>query len=204
MKSRKNTIGMLVICLFIALIQIFSGTQVKAMTKTNQIAYRAYQSTLKKQKKRFCNEEFKEKLKYTYLDIDNDGIDELIIQPGYGYYSEGVFDYKNGKVSEVAIAGHGEFTKFYVGKKVIFISKSGLMGRLTDYYYKQSTKTNKYVLAAHLDRDYGNDYSYTKPKTITYYVHKKKVTKAKYQSYVKQLTSNSKVIKHSALKWKEC
>ena len=44
-------------------------------------------------------------LKYVYADIDGDHVDELITVPGYGYLTQAIYDYQNGKVKTVAVVG---------------------------------------------------------------------------------------------------
>lgn len=188
--------------LLLALVMLFSvPTPAYAMTAKNARAHKALTTQLKKDKKRFCP--YGGKLKYAYADVDGDHVDELITVPGYGYLTQAIYDYQNGRVRNVANVSQGYFTRFYRKGKTITIKNSGHMGVLCDYYLKYSKTSNKYKIVAYAQKDYGNrDYSST-PVSTTYYVNNKQTSKSKYQSYVKKLAvSGDKGIKFSSLKWK--
>lgn len=193
-------IALLTICF-----QVPCDRTVYAITKENRTAHIELKKTLKKMKAQFCDDEFNKTLPYVFKDVDGDKIDELLIMPGFGYYTEGIFDYKNGKVVEAATVGQGEFTTFYTTNKVIYIHNSGHMGVLYDYYYKQNTKTNKYTCVAYVEKEYAqDDYEYAKaPVKVTYYKRDKVVTKTEYTKYVKALKKNSKIMRGSKIKWSE-
>ncbi len=179
--------------------------RVHAITDENREAHVALKKVLKERKKElfgdFCGDQ---KMPYAFKDIDNDKIDELIISPGFGFYSQGVFDYNDKKTKEVASVGQGEFTRFYTTNKVIYIHNSGHMGVLCDYYYKQNEKTKKYSLIAYAEKEYDEkDIDYTKPKKITYYKRGKKITKEQYTACVKTLKKDSKSISGARIKWSE-
>lgn len=187
-------------CTFI--LQSPADNTVFALSKANEAAHKAFKTTLKNSKKQFF-EGTKEKLRYAYADVDGDKIDELIISPGFGYYGEGVFDYKSGKVKEAAVVGQGTFTIFYPTNKVISVKNSGHMGILNDYYYKQNSKTGVYKVVAHIEKVYADDdIEYKKaPVKTTYYKNDKKVSKATFVSYAKSLKKDSTVLTRKKLKW---
>ena len=140
-------------------------------------------------------------MRYVYVDINGDHIDELITEPGYGYLTQAIYSYENRTVKTVAAVGQGTFTKYYPKHKVIYIKNSGHMGYLCDYYYKQS-KTGVYKLVAQVGKDYGSRSYDSKPIKTTYYIGNKKTSKAKYSQYIKKMLKGEKGKNFSSLKWK--
>ena len=192
-----------ILSLLLALVMLFTvPTPTYAMSAKNAKAHRTFAAQLKKDKKRYCNN-FQPKLKYTFADIDGDHVDELITYPGYGYLSQVIYDYQNGKIKKVAIVSQGTFTRFYRKNKIITVKNSGHMGVLYDYYMKYSSSSHKYKIVAYAQKDYGNrDYD-EKPISTTYYVNNKQTSKSKYQAYIKKLSNKKDTgIKFSSLKWK--
>lgn len=193
----KKKLGTLL--LLLCTISVFGlPVHASAMSKANQKAHTAFQTQLKKDKAAYCSS-FMPKLKYAYQDIDGDKVDELITSPGYGYCSQIIYDYKKGKVKQVAVVSQGEFTKYYAKKKVITVKNSGHMGYLYDYYYKWSGNT--YKLVAKEMREYGSRSYEEAPISTTYYMNGNETTKSKYKAYVKKLTKNGGR-KFSKIKWK--
>ena len=134
-------------------------------------------------------------LPYAYFDIDRDGVDELIIYPGYGFYSYGIYSYRSGKVKEMLVLSQAEGSmRLYPKTKMIYCS-GGHMGGYYDDYYKVSK--GKATLVA--SRKYFTNNS-GRIKKIRYYVKKKAVTKTKYTKYVKTLKKGTKIT-HNRLKW---
>ena len=193
------------IVLFTLSMQVPCDRTVYAITKENRTAHIELKKTLKEMKKQFFGDEITATLPYAFKDVDGDKIDELLIKPGFGYYTEGIYDYKNGKVVEAAVTGQGEFSIFYTTNKLIYIHNSGHMGVLYDYYYKQNKKTNQYKCVAYIEKEYAqDDYAYEKaPVKVTYYKGEKEVTKTEYTKYVKALKKDSKSIRNAKIKWSE-
>lgn len=185
--------------------QMPGSSTVGAMSKANKTAHKEYKKALADIKASFYSPEENETLPYAFIDVDGDKIDEMIIQPGFGFYTEGIYDYIGGKVVQTTSVGQGGFTKFYTTNKVIFIANSGHMGVLSDFYLKFNKKTKQYDYVAYVDKEYAqDDYDYSKPPVkVTYYVKDKKVSKATYTKYVKKLKKGSKVRGVSKLKWYE-
>lgn len=135
-----------ILSLLLALVMLFTvPTPAYAMSARNKKAHKALTTQLKKDKRRYCSYG---KLKYVYADIDGDHVDELITVPGYGYLTQAIYDYQNGKVKTVAVVGQGTFTRFYRKNKIITIKNSGHMGVLYDYYMKYSSSSHKYKTVA--------------------------------------------------------
>lgn len=171
-----------------------------AMSATNKKAHKAFTSQLKKDKKQFCSFS-KSKLKYVYADIDGDKVDELITEPGYGYCSQIIYDYQNGKVKSVAVCSQGTFTTYYPKHKAIFIKKSGHMGYLSDFYLKFNGKSYKWVATASYEY---KTYDYSKrPSKTTYAVKSKAVSKKQYIAYTKKVVKGEKGKSFKSLKWKK-
>lgn len=193
--------GVKLFWLFLCAMVIFSvPIQANAMTKANKKAHTAFKKQLKKAKKTFGMGSKSYKIKYAYVDVDGDKVDELIIYPGFGYCSQVIYDYQKGKSKEVCVASQGNFTRYYPKLKVIYIKNSGHMGVLHDTYYKW--KSGKYVGVAEVWKDYGSRSYNEKPVSTTYFLNGKKASKAKYKAYVKRLIKTASGKKFSGIKWK--
>ena len=190
-----------ILSLLLALVMLFTvPTPAYAMSARNKKAHKALTTQLKKDKRKYCSYG---KLKYVYADIDGDHVDELITVPGYGYLTQAIYDYQNGKVKTVAVVGQGTFTRFYRKNKIITIKNSGHMGVLYDYYMKYSSSSHKYKIVAYAQKDYGNRSYDEKPISTTYHVNNKQTSKSKYQAYIKKLSAKKETgIRFSSLKWK--
>lgn len=193
----KKRILCLLCCLFVLSTSIIPEANVSAATNRNQKAHRAFKKELQSLKVEYGG--LSGKLKYAYKDVDGDKIDELIIEPGYGYYFQGIYKYKNGRVKRVCAIGQGPFKKYYTGKKVIFSKKTGHMGVLVDNYFKWSK--GEYKVVAFAVRTYSGDYNVA-PDKVEYYINNRKTSKKRYQSYTKKLIKGDKGKYFSKIKWK--
>lgn len=195
MKKKTKILSLLIVLVLICC----SGVTVDAASNANAKAHAALKRQLKADKQKYYQYS-SSKMRYVYVDINGDHIDELITEPGYGYLTQAIYSYKNRTVKTVAAVGQGTFTKYYPKHKVIYIKNSGHMGYLCDYY-KQS-KTGVYKLVAQVGKDYGSrSYDY-KPIKTTYYIGNKKTSKAKYSQYIKKMLKGEKGKNFSSLKWK--
>lgn len=172
---------------------------VQAAGAKNKKAHKAYQKQLKKDKKKYCSG--KEKLKYAYKDLNGDGVDELITEPGFGYLSQIIYTYKSGKVKKVVEAGQGEFTKYYKKSKVL-LYYGGHGDYESDEYYKFNG--NKYKRVAYKEDIFSYDNETDEEThTISYYVNGRNVDKSVYVAYVKKLIKGDNAKSFRKLKWKK-
>lgn len=199
MKHRRKVYAGLWMLLAVLLCIQIPTISAQAMSKANQKAHKAFAEQLKKDKKKFCS--FSMKLKYAYVDVDGDKVDELITYPGFGYCTQIIYDYRGGKVKDVCCVGQGTFTKYYKKNKVIFINDSGHMGCLGDYYYKW--KNGTYKLAAYKSSYYASGDYNAEPDEVHYYVNNSEVSSAEYKAYTKKLVKGAKAYKFSKIKWKK-
>ena len=195
--------SMKIVSIVLALAMLFSfSVPTYAMSKKNVKAHKALNIQLRKDKKRYCDN-IRTKLKYAYTDIDGDGVDELITEPGYGVVTQIVYDYKKGHVTRSAVTSQGGFDKFYRKNRVIASKNTGHMDTYYDRYLKFNKNSNKYKVVAYAEKSYGvrnNKYQHLR---TYYYVNDKRTNKSTYQAYVKKLVSNDKGIKFKKLKWKK-
>ncbi len=191
----KKRILYVLCCLFIISTISIPVTDISAATNKN--AHTAFKKELPKLEKKYGG--ILGGLAYAYKDVDGDNIDELIIEPGYGYYFQGIYKYKKGRVVQVCAIGQGPFKKYYPQKKVIYSKKTGHMGVLVDHYFKWSNGT--YKIVASVQRTYSGDYDKA-PDTVEYFINNKKTTKKRYQSYTKKLIKGDKGRTFSSIKWK--
>lgn len=194
----------IIAALLAVIILISGGFPVSAAGKktVNRKAHKAYEKVLPQLKKKYYGSAWSSGLPYAYRDVDGDKIDELIIQPGWGYCNQEIYDYQNGKVKAVCAVDHGSFTKYYPKKKVIYIKSTGTDYTSRTVYYVQ--KKGVYKIAACRVHHYETPLS---AETVEYYkgdeTSGKKISKAKYQKYVKKLIKGAKAKKFSKIKWKK-
>lgn len=134
---------------------------------------------------------------YVYYDIDEDGIDELIVTGGYFAYR--VFTYQNGELIDLWSSKYGgDEILVYPDKGVVFFS-SGHMDYYTDTYIQIFESKVKKVA----ERSWHIKHlSETKSRTENKYtVMGVSVKKSKYEAYVKSL-EKEKVVTHNQLEWK--
>lgn len=167
-----------------------------AAGNTNKKAHASYKKKLRSLKNQWG---IVGKLKYAYQDVDGDDVDELVVYPGFGMYTQGIFKYRDGKAVEVCAVGQGSFTRYYRKNKVLYSENAGHMGVLTDRYYKWGSGV--YQLAAFAVKTYSGSYDKA-PDSIKYYVKNKEVAQKRYQSYTGKLVEGSKGKKFSNMKWK--
>ena len=184
------------------LLSLMQPVSADAMSAKNKKAHKAYVNQLKKDKKNYCSGPFavNKKLPYVYRDLDGDKIDELITCPGYGYCTQIIYGYQNGKVKELARVGQGYFTSYYPKTKVLYVAESGNQGNYYETYYKMID--GKYQTVAEREAAYFDKKGNWRKKPVyTYYVNGKKVSKAKYERYVKTL-KKGKAQDLINIKWK--
>lgn len=172
---------------------------VQAAGAKNKKAHKAYQKQLKKNKKKYCSG--KEKLKYAYKDLNGDGVDELITEPGFGYLSQIIYTYKGGKVKKAVVVGQGEFTQYYKKNKVLHYYGSHMSNTHDEYYKFQN---NKYKRIAYKEIIFDYDIETEEEiYTTSYYVKGKRVDKSAYALYIKKLTKGETAKSFRKLKWKK-
>lgn len=140
---------------------------------------------------------------FALLDINKDGVSELIFTPDGGYHVD-IVSYIKGKVKNVGWGFSGS-QKYYPNKH-IYYSQTTHSGDDVYTYYKFTGKKMKVVA-----EKYGNDHinavtGKAKPQNkiyasfapYEYTVNGKRVSAKKYKAYVKKLLSGAKSKK---LKW---
>lgn len=186
----------------------------KASAKTtskNKAAMKSYAALLaseKKAKKVLGNNLYTQvsssSCKFALIDLNKDGIKEMVMTSDGGYHAE-ILAYVKGKVKIVGNSFASAGTDKYYPNKKIYYTAILHMGDVIYTHYKFNGKTMKAVAEKH-----GSDYinlKTGKPKKSSemstfapykYTVNGKKVSKKKYQSYVKKLLKGAKSQK---LKW---
>lgn len=167
---------MLVITMILA-VGAFSGTEAEAASK-NKKALKAYADYVKSQNVS----------KFAVADVNGDGVKELLSQ-------DSLYIYKSGKVVEAAY-GIGFRYSLYPNKNYIFYNQQYDTSGAEGYY--RLTKKGKLKELAYNERT-GNDflaeYGVCEKEKHIYRVNGKKVSKKKYNAYVKKLTKNAKQLK---------
>lgn len=141
-------------------------------------------------------------LKYAFLDLNNDGVYELLAYDSKNPYSKGyLYRYKNKKVTRIKadMSYEPNIRKidivYYPKSKAFRCERVNTLDTYIRYY---KYKNGKYTVVA--SRHDSSD-AVTGNTKVIYKIGKRKVAKAKYNSYVKKLTKKSKVKKGRNLKW---
>lgn len=119
--------------------------------------------------------------KFALVDINNDGINEMVFTPDDGYHID-IVAYVNGKVKNIG-SGFSGTQLFYPNKK-IYYSDTWHASR-NEGYYKFNGK--KMISLASIYGAVMDDES-----SYVYHIGKKEVTKKSYQKYVKKLKKGAK------------
>lgn len=140
---------------------------------------------------------------YAFYDIDGNGVDELIVCDGY--FAICLFTYQDEKVlsSPVVYLSHEKYGgrfRLYPEKKMIELPDGGHM----DHYYGRFIRVNGTKVKCVAEKDWTVHYlSDTETKTTyKYKISGKRVTKEKYQKYVREIKA-TKMVKRKELKWSE-
>lgn len=205
MQVKKFAGAFIVIMVMIGVLGLFSPEQminVNAATKKeistkNKKVHKAFLTCVKKYKKDHAMDDTK--LRYLFIDLDGDKIDELVTYPGYGTPTYIVYNYKKGKVVEIATIGHQEIQYFYEDSGVLY-AYGMHMGMRIDSYYKLEHDTWECVAQKVVNYyDFG---TLLEEPLYTYYIENKQVSKTEFSKYVKTLKKGKK-INFSKIEWME-
>ena len=136
-------------------------------------------------------------IKFGLIDVNKDNIPELV----YALYDSEhihVCTYKNGNVIEVTSTGLGTTLKIYPNRKLIRM-KGVHCGQFYDYYYKfdgrEAVLLTEKVGDECINVITGEQKKNIKANTYSPYLYKingNKVSKSKYQKYIKKITKGAK------------
>lgn len=140
--------------------------------------------------------------KFALIDLNKDGISELIFTPDDGYHVD-IVSYVNGKVKAVG-SGFSGNQKYYPSKHIYF-SHTTHTGTDVYTYYKFTGKKMKAIAEKYGDDTYNAVTGKPKPvddlgdfAPYKYTVNGKTVSASKYKAYVNSVISGAKNVK---LKW---
>lgn len=184
--SQKLTGALCALVLAIGLAFAFSAAAPQdAFASTNSKAHAAYKRLLPK-----CVEKYdavsQGSLPYAVVDLDGNGVDELIIEPGWGYCTQVVYTYTNGRVVKAREFGHCWFDLRYWRATDVVYAESGHQGVITKAYFKMTSTGKLKAVAWSVNTEYLKSNGELGWKH-QYYVKGKKVSKTTCASYVKKL-----------------
>lgn len=159
---------------------VFSGVEVKAASK-NDKALKAYADFL----------EDSEYEKFALADINRDGVKELFVEDSWKG-GDCLYIYKSGKVDLVDDFNWSWDVAYYPNKNYIVAERVGVYDDYTAHY--RLSKKGKITMLAEKSGVVNFENGNRKVK-YTYKLKGKKVTKKKYNSYVKKLKKNAKRLK---------
>ena len=136
---------------------------------------------------------------HTFIDINGDGIDELITHPRFGGLIYEIFTFLNGKIKWLLDVGQPySVIKIYPSTHVIAFVGAGHMGYYTDTYYKISSGKATEVALMEEEIDFLQEE--IEVKWRKYHVKGKETTKNEYNKYVKTLQKGPS-FGHNELQW---
>lgn len=193
-KCLKNGISVMLCMVFI--LYLMRLLPVYALPSVNKKAHKAFEKQMDAIKQEYSWD----KLAYIYKDIDGDKVHELIVFPGFGFWTEGIYDYRNGSVKEVFSVGQGDITKYYKKSKVI-VSDHGHMDVYFRDYYKMSG--GDWIKKAYrIETTVDSNGNFLEKPYYEYYINEKKVSKIKFHEYIKKLKKGKAIGLGYDVKWK--
>lgn len=199
---KKCKISLFLLTLLLMVLGSTCTTQA-ASYKWNK-ACKAYQTFLKKNVSKFVAptvpgtqivnpENYKKTARFAVLDMDKNGIPELISWHLWGYHEDKLFvyTYKNGKVTRVKNSEVDLFCQVRGWYNAVFCKKGHLHAKLDvgiwgKYEYVYALKNGALKLYAQSDQDFIRD-------TEAYYVNGKRVSSSRYRSAVKNCKITSEI-----------
>lgn len=162
----------------------------------NQIAHEAYENFMREEGQ--FSEIRESAMEYSFYDIDNDGVDELIGYPGYGAWTYSIYNFFEGNVNELMSIGQAEDGLIIYPEKSAFSFYAGHMGVYYDVFY-QLINGKAIIVAEHDSTEtHIDDYSISTEEEYT--VNDKEVTETAYTEFIKNLCTG-KQVKHEDLQW---
>lgn len=213
--KRRNILASLIFMLLFILGMNSTTMQVEAATRgEKETAYAAYYTILSKNKITWGDTKtYTMNLQYTFTDIDNNGIDEMILYypNGEGSYGNGgyrVYTYTDGKAKSL-----GKFGTLNVSSnKNLMVSDWGDTSNSRTYYYKiingtrkslasyKTTKEKRKVVGKYVKKYVENQGGYV--YYFDFKVDGKSTTYKKCFDKIKSITKNSKEFNiHNNLEW---
>ena len=171
-----------------------------AKKQLNEKAHKAFMKQVKSDKEKYGSISG-EKLKYLFVDLNGDKIDELITYPGYG--TQIVYAYKGGKVNEIIGFDHSEINYYFKKTGVIYVT-GATMRTIWGRYYNFDNGIFECIAdyKVYGDQNFFDESTSTYYYYDTYYIKGKEVSYVKYQEYVKSLEKGEK-IDFSEVRWDE-
>ena len=171
---------------------------IEEFLKDNQLAHKAYEDAIKDGELSYMREYIQE---YSFYDIDDNGVDELITLPLYGAYMFTVYNFCEGKANNLGINNDDNEMTIYPENQVISFTSidNGRVGSYTDVYYQ--IKNEKTYLVA-MKENYENDFEGVTYTKINYYVNDNETTEDKFAEFIKTLCTG-KYITYEDMHWCE-
>jgi len=160
----------------------------------NQMAHNSYEDAIR------YGELFSKRVyieQYSFYDIDDDGVDELITFPLYGAYMYYIYSFNDDKANKMSINEDADIMTIYPAKGVISFTSTGRVDSYIDAYY-QITNGKAYQVATKDTRVY-NDESANYSK---YYVNDNETTEAEFKEFIKALCTG-KQVRPEDLQWRQ-
>ena len=167
----------------------------------NQMAHNAYEDAMRNGQLSEIRELAAE---YSFYDIDNDGIDELIAYPAYGCDTYWIYSFFEGNINELMGIGQAwNSLTIYPEKSAFSFIGTGHMGHYIDVFY-EFKNGRAYVVAEQesyeIYEPYGDDDYILVGTDDLYIVNDKETTEKEYTEFIKILETG-KQVKHEDLNW---
>lgn len=191
MMKNKNRIIVAILTFALAVSSFtLQSADTQSATSRSKSAIKAYKKILSSEKEAKKVATYFDRLKFDVIDINKDGIKEIVVTDDDGYHAE-IYAYVNGKVKEVGssfASGNGD--KYYPDRH-IYYTQLFHSGEYLHQYYKFDGKKMKLVAEQNGYDVYVEQID--KIKTVTEYLIKgKPVSRRKYKAYVKKILNGAK------------
>ena len=176
---------------------VLAKSKDKTPVTDNKPEHNYYREAMKDEKNdiNYVKDDGRFAYKYCFYDIDQNGVDELIVHGSYYNYS--IYTLKGSKVEGLAWNKYGGGLKIYPAKGLV-----SWTGGHNDNYYIEFFRIKGNKVKETASKSWRNKLTEEDvyPYHYVYKVNGKKVTKKRYKKYVAAL-EKKKVIKGKDLKW---
>lgn len=165
----------------------------------NQKAHQAFLKQVKEDKKSYVYGDGK--LKYLFIDLDGDAIDELITYPECNMPDQIIYTYKKGTMRQIDVLNYCRLDEFYESTHVTQSTYDNWNAGMKQVSYSRWNNGDNVCIASK-SCQYMYEYNLIDRPIWHTFISEKEVSKVKYQNYVKTLKQGKK-IDFSKAKWRE-
>lgn len=165
----------------------------------NQKVHKAYMKQVKADKKNYVYGDGK--LKYIFIDLDGDTIDELITYPECNMPDQIIYTYSKGTVRQIDMLNYCRIDVYYESTHITQSTYDNWNIGMKEVSYSRWKNGNNVCIASE-SCQYMYDYSFVDEPIWHTFINEKEVSKTKYLKYIETL-KKGKMIDFSKITWKK-